>query len=248
MGKGRRWARMAALGAWALLAAVGAGPREEPATQAKLATEGPTPEQPRSETPAAGERRVLRVALQAGHWRAEEAPRELSGLKRNGTSWEGVHEWEVNLAIARRAADLLAESGFEVDVLPAVVPQAYRADLFIAIHADGSEDPRASGYRVASSRRDRTGRADHAAELLGSVYGEVTGLRRLTTTTRRMRNYYAFNYRRYRHSIHPGTVGVILETGFLTSNRDRAVILDDPGRAALGIVNAVKTYSEASWP
>ncbi|MDX1493056.1 MAG: N-acetylmuramoyl-L-alanine amidase [Longimicrobiales bacterium] len=187
--------------------------------------------------------RALRVALQAGHWRADEAPRELSGLRRNGTSWEGTYEWEVNLDIARRAAEMLQSEGYQVDVLPAVVPQAYEADLFIAIHADGSADPRASGYRVASSRRDRTGKAQAVAEVLGSAYGEVTGLRRLTTTTRRMRNYYAFNYRRYRHSIHPRTPGVIIETGFLTSSRDRAVIVDDPDKAALGIVSAVQAYA-----
>ena len=31
----------------------------------------------------------VRIALQAGHWRAEEAPRELRGLRDNGTAWEG---------------------------------------------------------------------------------------------------------------------------------------------------------------
>ncbi|MDH3269985.1 MAG: N-acetylmuramoyl-L-alanine amidase [Gemmatimonadota bacterium] len=191
---------------------------------------------------------AIRIALQAGHWRANEAPRELSGLKRNGTSWQGMHEWEVNLEIARRAAAILEEAGYEVDVLPAVVPQAYRADLFIAIHADGSADPSASGYRVASSRRDRTGKAQQVADLLGAAYGEVTGLRRLPTTTRRMRNYYAFNYRRYRHALHPATVGVIIETGFLTSQRDREVIVNNPERAAQGIVSAVRSFSEAPTP
>lgn len=205
----------------------------EPAAEMEPATAGEFDARP-----------TLKVALQAGHWRADEAPRELSGLRRNGTSWQGMHEWEVNLEIAERAAGLLEEAGYQVDVLPAVVPRSYRADLFIAIHADGSDDARASGYRVASSRRDRTGRAQEVAEVLGAAYGEVTGLRRLTTTTRRMRNYYAFNSRRYRHSIHPATVGVIIETGFLTSSRDRAVIVDDPDRAALGIARAVQAYAE----
>ena len=34
----------------------------------------------------------VRIALQAGHWRADEAPRELSGLRGNGTSWRGTAE------------------------------------------------------------------------------------------------------------------------------------------------------------
>ncbi|MCH7892183.1 MAG: hypothetical protein IH921_11835, partial [Gemmatimonadetes bacterium] len=86
----------------------------------------------------------VRIALQAGHWRAYEAPRELRGLRNNGTSWGGMAEWEVNLEIVRRAGTMLEEMGYEVDILPAVVPPSYRAHLFISIHADGSKDPNAS--------------------------------------------------------------------------------------------------------
>jgi N-acetylmuramoyl-L-alanine amidase len=184
----------------------------------------------------------VRIALQAGHWKADEAPRELSGLRDNGTAWRGTAEWEVNLEVARQAGALLEELGYEVDILPAVVPPSYRAHLFIAIHADGSNDSSASGFRVASPRQDATGRASGFATLLQRSYGEVTELRRLPDVTRRMQSYYAFNFRRYEHALHPMTIGVIIETGFLTSPRDRSVIVDDPGRAARGIVEAVKAY------
>ncbi len=184
----------------------------------------------------------VRIALQAGHWKADEAPRELSGLRDNGTAWRGTAEWEVNLEVARQAGGLLEELGYEVDILPAVVPPSYRAHLFIAIHADGSNDSSASGFRVASPRQDATGRASGFATLLQRSYGEVTELRRLPDVTRRMQSYYAFNFRRYEHALHPMTIGVIIETGFLTSPRDRSVIIDDPGRAARGIVEAVKAY------
>jgi N-acetylmuramoyl-L-alanine amidase len=137
---------------------------------------------------------------------------------------------------------LLEELGYVVDILPAVVPPGYRAHLFIAIHADGSGDPAASGFRVASPRRDATGRASGFADLLERGYREQTGLRRLPDVTRRMRNYYAFNFRRYEHALHPMTIGVIIETGFLTSPRDRRVIMDDPERAAKGIVEAIKAF------
>jgi N-acetylmuramoyl-L-alanine amidase len=123
-----------------------------------------------------------------------------------------------------------------------VVPPGYRAHLFIAIHADGSNDPNATGYRVATPRRDATGRAAQFAELLNQSYGEATSIRRLPTVTRRMRNYYAFNFRRYEHALHPMTIGVIIETGFMTSARDRRVILDEPERAAQGIVDAIKLF------
>ena len=190
----------------------------------------------------------VRIALQAGHWRANEAPRELSGLRDNGTRWGGTAEWEMNLEIVRHAAAMLEGMGYAVDVLPAVVPPSYRAHLFISIHADGSNDPNASGYRVAAPRRDATGRASRIAALLGQTYGQATGIKRLPTVTRRMRNYYAFNFRRYEHALHPMTIGVIIETGFLTSRRDRRVIVNDPARAARGIVKAVAAFPETPPP
>jgi N-acetylmuramoyl-L-alanine amidase len=184
----------------------------------------------------------VRIALQAGHWKANEAPAELSGLKDNGTAAQGTAEWEVNLQIAERAKVLLEGLGYTVDVLPAVVPPSYRAHLFISIHADGSGDPRASGFRVAAPRNDRTGRAAAAARLLESSYGDATGIRRLPTVTRRMQNYYAFNFQRYVHALHPMTIAVILETGFLTNAGDRRIIVDAPERAAQGIVAAVVAF------
>jgi N-acetylmuramoyl-L-alanine amidase len=190
----------------------------------------------------------VRIALQAGHWKAHEAPAELAGLRDNGTHADGKAEWEVNLAIAREAATMLEELGYAVDILPAVVPPSYRAHLFISIHADGSKDPVASGYRVAAPRNDVTGRAERVAEVLEAAYGEATGLTRLPTVTRRMSNYYAFNFRRYRHALHPLTIGVILETGFLTNANDRRVIVDDPARAARGIVAAVTSLPETPPP
>jgi N-acetylmuramoyl-L-alanine amidase len=190
----------------------------------------------------------VRIGLQAGHWRADEAPRELSGLRENGTSWQDRAEWEVTLAIARRAGAMLDSMGYVVDILPAVVPPGYRAHLFVSIHADGSNDPRASGYRVAGPRRDATGRSTQVVDLLGGTYGEATGLTRIPTATRRMRNYYAFNFRRYEHALHPMTIGVILETGFLTSPRDRRVIVDAPDLAARGIVEAVTAFHVTRLP
>ena len=190
----------------------------------------------------------VRIALQAGHWRADEAPRELRGLRNNGTRWRETPEWEVNLEIVRRAGAMLEGMGYEVDILPAVVPPGYRAHLFIAIHADGSRDPNASGYRVAGPRRDATGRASQVVALLEQSYGEATGIKRLPAATRRMRNYYAFNFRRYEHALHPMTIAVILETGFLTSRRDRQVLVDDPDRAARGIVAAVAAFAETPPP
>ena len=184
----------------------------------------------------------VRIALQVGHWRTEEAPRELSGLRRNGANWNGLAEWEVNLEIARHTGAMLEELGYVVDILPAVVPPDYRAHLFIAIHADASNDPGTTGYRVAAPGRDATGRASDFVDLLNRKYGEVTGIRRLPTVTRRMRNYYAFNFRRYEHALHPMTIAAIIETGFLTNAGDRQVIVSQPELVARGIVEGIIAF------
>ena len=191
----------------------------------------------------------LRVGLQVGHWKAAEAPDELRGLRDNGgTSGGGKAEWEVNLEIARLTAALLEEAGYAVDILPATVPEAYRAEVFVAIHADGNNDSSVRGFRVGWPRRDATRRASEFAEVLAEAYGEATGIRRLPVATRRMRGYYAFRYTRYRHAIHPSTVGVIIETGFLTSPRDREVIVSDQGRAARGIFDGVTRFLGPAAP
>ena len=148
----------------------------------------------------------------------------------------------MNLEIARLAGALLEDAGYAVDILPATVPQAYRADAFVAIHADGNNDSSVDGYRVGSPRRDATRRASELADVLTETYGEATGIRLLPVATRRMRGYYAFRYTRYRHAIHPTTVGVIIETGFLTNPGDREVIVGDPARAADGIFEGVTRF------
>ncbi len=182
----------------------------------------------------------VRIGLQAGHWKASEAPTELRRVRNNGTQWQDVPEWEVNLTIARLAEESLTEMGYEVDILPATVPPRYKAELFVAIHADGHDSPSAAGFRVVPSRRSERNCATIAATTLQETYGRATGLRLLATATWRMRNYYAFNYRRYHHAIDPSTVGIIIETGFLTSPRDRQIIVDRPEKAAQGIVEAIR--------
>jgi N-acetylmuramoyl-L-alanine amidase len=184
----------------------------------------------------------LKIALQAGHWKAAEAPDEQSGLRTNGTRGGGKAEWEVNLDIAQRTARLLESAGYQVEILPTTIPPGYFADLFLSIHADGHTNTSVSGYRAAPPRRDQTGMAAAFSELLEQHYGAATGLRHYPTVTRRMENYYAFNYRRYDHALHPMTVAAILETGFLTSPTDRRIIVNDPDRAAQGIADAVKLF------
>jgi hypothetical protein len=186
-----------------------------------------------------------RVGLQAGHWKNNEFPDELDRLRGNtGASGGGKSEWEVNLAIAQKTADLLKLQGIEVDILPATVPPQYWADVFVSIHADGSTSGSTTGFKAASPRRDFTGNASRLVELIEDSYAEATGLDLDPNVTRNMRGYYAFAWWRYKHAIHPMTTAAILETGFLTSPNDRKIIVNKPQLSAQGLFNGIMKYLE----
>jgi hypothetical protein len=184
-----------------------------------------------------------RVGLQAGHWRIEEAPQELSRLG-HGATGGGRAEWQVNLDLARRTAELLEREGVEADVLPATVPASYRAHAFLSIHADGDEKGALRGYKLARAAFSAAPEVDdRLVATLYDAYGKATGLPRDDLhITRRMTAYYAFNSRRYCHAVAPGVPAAILEAGFLTSAADRQLLLGNPDTAAAGIALGLLRY------
>ena len=189
-----------------------------------------------------------RVGLQAGHWEYADAPDELADLRSNpGTSGGGKAEWQVTLDIANRAAAMLRADGIEVDVLPTTIPVRYRANAFVAIHADGDGTGVLDGYKVARPGFSSVPAADD--ELVGAIndqYGAVTGLpREDNQISRRMTYYYAFNSRRYQHAVAPGVPQAIIETGFLTNADDRALLLGDPDVVARGIADGVLKFLDS---
>jgi len=188
-----------------------------------------------------------RVGLQVGHWKNKELPEEFERLRETGggTSGGGKTEWEVNLAIAELTAQLLEEKGVVVDILPATVPPDYWADAFIAIHADGNDNASVSGYKVAAPRRDRTGSAEQLASFLEEEYKKTTNLTLDSNITRNMTGYYAFNWRRYEHSMHPMAAAAIIETGFLTNPQDRKIIANAPETSAEGIANGILAFLQS---
>lgn len=191
----------------------------------------------------------VRVGIQAGHWYASEAPDEQEGLRDNtGAQASGFTEWEANLKIAEETKKLLEAKGIMVDLLPTTIPPGYLADAFISIHADGSTDTTINGYKVASPRRDRSGTAQQLSDLIQARYGSSTLLSLSDTVTRNMRGYYAFNSRRYEHSIHPMTPGAILETGFISSAKDRKIIISNPKRAAQGLADGIMAFLHETVP
>lgn len=185
-----------------------------------------------------------KVALQVGHWKNEELPDELINLrgKSTGAVGGGKQEWEVNLAIARETAKILESKGIETEILPATVPVSYWADVFIAIHADGSNNRQQTGFKAAAPWRDFSDKANDLVLILEKNYQRLTGLTKDEKISRNMRGYYAFSWWHYSHAIHPMTTAVILETGFLTSASDRKLIVDNPQIPAEGIAEGVLEF------
>lgn len=185
----------------------------------------------------------VKVALQAGHWKSNEAPEEQKRLRGNtGATGGGKSEWEVNMRIAEETAKLLKEKGINVEILPTTIPPQYFADVFVSIHADGNLDTDKSGYKAAVPRRDMTGNADDLLKFIEEEYEKSTGLIKDPNVTRNMRGYYAFGWWRYDHAVHPMTTSIILETGFLTSPSDRRIIVDKPEVSAKGLSEGIIKY------
>jgi hypothetical protein len=186
--------------------------------------------------------RPWRVGVQAGHWRIEELPNEQAHLRDDtGARYGALQEAEVNLAIARRVARDLASAGVAVDLLPATVPPGYDADAFVAIHADGGA-PRERGFKVSVPWR-----ASEASLLLQEsierAYADLSSIPRdRYGVTYNMRGYYGFSWYRFSHAVAASTPCAIIETGYLTSRADRAVIVDDPETPAAAIAAGIIAY------
>lgn len=185
-----------------------------------------------------------RVGLQAGHWLTYDLPFEIRNLS-PGSSAGGWAEWEVNLLLVQNTARLLEEAGVDVDILPTTIPVRYRAQAFLSIHADGDTGGAFRGYKIARTGFSSIPEADDAfVRALYDEYGAATGLPRDSDSriSRRMVFYYAFNTRRYQHSVDLGTPSAIIETGFLTSPIDRAFLTQRPDVAARGIANGILRF------
>jgi len=189
----------------------------------------------------------LRVGLQVGHLDNQDMPEELEGLENNGSGAVSgpYNERDTVEVITELVAEDLRANNILVDVLPATVPPGYVADVFVSIHADGNNNTSVRGYKIAGPRRDYSGRSEALVAALYSSYGEATNLPIDPSISRRMTAYYAFNWPRYEHAIHPFTPAVIVETGFLTNAADRSIIVSEPERAAAGIAEGIKNYLSA---
>jgi N-acetylmuramoyl-L-alanine amidase len=160
-----------------------------------------------------------RIGIVAGH----------SGNDSGAVCPDGLTEAQVNQTVAAVAARTLRERGATVDMLQEFDSRlrGYQADAFISIHADSCEVD-LSGYKVASLEGGSAA-SDRLAECLWKHYGATTSLLpHANTITYDMSRYHAFR------EISSQTPAAIIEIGFLKD--DREVIVEQPERAAQGIV------------
>jgi N-acetylmuramoyl-L-alanine amidase len=184
-----------------------------------------------------------RVAIQAGHWKSDEAPDELRRLiPQTGAEWEGITEVEINLDIAQRVRVILNSKGIAVDILPTTIPVGYVADAFVALHADSDGVGENSGFKMAHGAR-RGPYEDALLNDIKSAYGAATGLAYdATHITSAMRGYYPFSWSRFQHTVAAHTPAVILEMGYVSNDDDRALMLDKPDVLATAISDGIMKF------
>lgn len=150
---------------------------------------------------------------------------------------------DVNLKVAQLVADILRQQGVQVDVLPATIPVKYKADAFVAIHADANASSRPRGFKAARSPRSLIPAKDDA--LVAALYDEyiaATGFPRSTAITNNMLYYYAFASSRVQHSVDGMTPAAIVEIGYLTNPTDRALMLNSTDVVATGIARGIMRF------
>ena len=194
--------------------------------------------------------RSLRVAIQVGHYKNNELPIQLARLVGStGTYGGGRSEVDLNLDIANRVTRLLRAGGLLVDVLPATVPTGYSADVFVAIHADGSSSSAPRGFKISTRWSSKIAPQDATlVEAITSAYAGTTGLPEDSNVTRNMRGYYAYAPWRPNYRVSNFTPGAIVEMGYMTSPADRAVIFNAPDKVASGIASGITNFLKAAYP
>lgn len=187
----------------------------------------------------------IRIGLQPGHWKIEELPDELARLRTStGAAWGRLRELDLNLAVVRELAARLEKRGFAVDLVPATVPPGYRTDLFISVHADRSDLPLRSGWKLAPPWRASPWSVTLAGALSRAFDSSGLPFDALGVTDN-MRGYFGFSWRRYEHALSPYTPAVLVELGFLGNAADRERLRDRPGFYAEILENGIDGYLEA---
>lgn len=217
----------------------------------KLVTKRQDPVNTTSQTPVLPVKKItdtkkepIRIGIQAGHWKTDEMPDDFANIRRRGGGTEAldVKEVDINLEIANKVASLLKKQSYIVDLIPATVPVDYQADAFVAIHLDGNDYSSASGYKVAPSDFDLSGKAAQLSAAIESSYSKATGISWDDNISESMTEYYAFNYKDHLNAVSAKTPAAIIEIGYLTNYYNRRFILNNKTTVAEGIANGIVNY------
>jgi N-acetylmuramoyl-L-alanine amidase len=172
-----------------------------------------------------------KIGIVAGHWEHDSG----------AVCDDGLQEVDINLDVAQRVVALLAQSGFDAEMLAEFSPQLtnYQGTALISIHSDSCSVPEATGFKVAHVSASVVPEAeDRLVACLIERYSQATGLPfHKNSITFDMTEYHAF------YEIAPETPAAIIEIGFMAA--DRNLLTKKPDRVAQGIVNGIKCFIES---
>lgn len=175
----------------------------------------------------------ITVALQPGHWKIDELPAEARRRPRSiGAVHAGVRELDINLAVVEALVPLLEEEGWRVLVVPATVPPGLRVDAFISVHADWGAIETRQGWKLSPPWRPSRASARLSDSLRSSFADEEGLVEDVGGVTVGMRGYFGFSSHRYTHASSPYTPAVLVELGFVTNDKERALMTSRPDHYA----------------
>ena len=213
------------------------------------------------------EKRDILIAIDPGHqsWEIDMSATEpnapgSSVMKAKATTgtagtFSGTYEYDLNLDISLRLRELLEQQGFSTlltreddqtaisNAERAIMANDAGADILLRIHANGSEDPSASGALALVPSADNayvgslSAKSADLAQTILSAYCEATGMKNLGLQ-------YNDTMTGINWSAQPV---VILEMGFMTNEHDDLAMAQDAFRQTMaeGIAEGVNAYFEA---
>lgn len=188
----------------------------------------------------------LKIAIQIGHMVDSNSPYELRKISKIGGIYGSLKEVEINKLIGFEVGKILEERGYEVTILPAIVPENYYADAFISLHAN-STDSNISGFMISTPFIDYSGKAFKLKDALIEEYQKATGLKFIDEFTSNMTHYYAFNWSKFKRAIHPKTPAVIIEMGNIRNQKDILILILGYKNVALGIANGLEKFVKENY-
>ena len=172
------------------------------------------------------------------------------GFDDPGTSYDGVLESEINLAVALKLRDLLVQNGFEVIMThetnssPDIsllsldsrcqLANSSDVDLYISLHCNSYEDDESvSGIRLYHYTHASEASLQYAETVAAAIASELDATCPV----------FGENYQVTREVSMPS---ILVEMGFITNEGDRTLFQDEAWqeKMAAGAFNGIKSYCE----